>query len=345
MNSSPREIVQKTLQFHYPERIARDLWLLPVAAQQYPETVKWLQEKYPSDFTGSGYYYPPSSQVKGDPHKKGFFRDEWGCEFLNLQEGIIGEVKHPLISDIADWEKVSPPYEQLPEGNELQRAYDIITRNYDKTDNFMMANICPRPWERYQFLRGSQNSYLDLLFPQQGFEKLLKRINDFYLRELEIWVKAKVDGISFMDDWGAQSTLLISPEMWRHYFKPIYRQYCQMAKAKGKFVFMHSDGYIQDILPDLVEIGVDAVNSQLFCMDIDEIAQSVKGKVTFWGEIDRQHILPDPDPEAGCQAVRLLAEKLLLPEGGIIAQLEFGAGANPETVKAVYKEWEKYNNH
>ncbi|MDP8219945.1 MAG: uroporphyrinogen decarboxylase family protein [Candidatus Stygibacter frigidus] len=206
----------------------------------------------------------------------------------------------------------------------------------------MKANICPRPWERYQFIRGSQNSYLDILFPDQGFRQLLQKINDFYLKELEIWVHSKVDAIGFMDDWGAQNALLIDPEMWRYYFKPIYKQYCEMAHAEGKFVFMHSDGYIQDIIPDLIEIGVDALNSQLFCMDLDKVAQIGKGKITFWGEIDRQHILPDEDPQAGINAVHTIAEKLYLPSGGIIAQLEFGAGANPETVKAVYTEWNKF---
>lgn len=251
-------------------------------------------------------------------------------------------MRNPLLNDISNWQSVRPPYEQLPEGSQLAEAYDHIVRFYDNTDLFVKANICPRPWERYQFIRGSQNSYLDILFPDQGFRQLLQKINDFYLAELEIWLRSKVDAISFMDDWGAQNSLLINPEMWRHYFKPIYREYCQMAHAEGKFVFMHSDGYIQDIIPDLIEIGVDALNSQLFCLDMDAIAQFAKGKITFWGEIDRQHILPDKNPQAGIDAVQIVAGKLYLPAGGIIAQLEFGAGANPATVEAVFAEWDKF---
>jgi len=52
--------------------------------------------------------------------------------------------------------------------------------------------------------------------------------------------------------------------------------------------------------------------------------------------------LTDNDPQSGVNAVHTIAEKLYLPSGGIIAQLEFGAGANPETVKAVYREWDKF---
>ena len=104
---------------------------------------------------------------------------------------------------------------------------------------------------------------------------------------------------------------------------------------------MHSDGNIEQIFPDLAEIGVDAVNSQLFCMDLERIARNVKGKITFWGEIDRQHVLPSADPQAGRQAVREVARHLYDPRGGIIAQLEFGLGANPAVVASVYDEWEK----
>ena len=85
-----------------------------------------------------------------------------------------------------------------------------------------------------------------------------------------------MDGITFMDDWGSERALLISPKMWTHYFKPLYKAYCDLAKAHGKFVFMHSDGYIFDIYEHLVEIGVDAVNSQLFTMPIESAAAASK---------------------------------------------------------------------
>jgi uroporphyrinogen decarboxylase len=102
---------------------------------------------------------------------------------------------------------------------------------------------------------------------------------------------------------------------------------------------MHSDGYILDIYEDLIEIGVDAINSQLFCMDMKEIASIAKGKITFWGEIDRQHILPSKDPQIGRDSVREVAKYLYDPRGGVIAQFEFGIGANPETALAIFDEW------
>ncbi|MBC8384218.1 MAG: methyltransferase, partial [Candidatus Cloacimonetes bacterium] len=337
MSQTPKEVVKRCLTFIYPERIPRDMWLLPWAEHNFPQTVKEITERFPSDFTGTDYCYDPSSKVKGDPYKKGYYTDEWGCVFKNIREGIIGEVEIPLVQDISDWDKVEPPNEQLP--SNPQKAYDIIKRSYERTDKFVKANICPRPWERYQFIRGTENALIDVLMPDYGFKDLLKRIHEFYLKEMEFWVKAEVDAIMFMDDWGAQNRLLINPEAWREFFKPLYKDYCDLAKSSGKFVFMHSDGFIQDIYPDLIEIGVDALNSQLFCMDMKELSRTAKGKISFWGEIDRQHILPSKNPEEGRDAVRKVAQHLYDFTGGIIAQFEFGIGANPDTAMVIFEEW------
>ena len=78
-----------------------------------------------------------------------------------------------------------------------------------------------------------------------------------------------------------------SLELWRRIFKPLYREYAAVARHFRKKIFIHSDGLILDILGDLFEIGYDAVNSQIFCMGIDRL-RSFRGKITFWGEIDRQ---------------------------------------------------------
>jgi hypothetical protein len=170
---------------------------------------------------------------------------------------------------------------------------------------------------------------------------VLRAVHEYYVRELEFWATTDVDALFFLDDWGSQERLLIRPALWREVFKPMYAEYAQIAHGAGKFLFMHSDGHILSILPDLIEAGVDAVNSQLFCMDLAEVAKVAKGRITFWGEIDRQHVLPSPDPEDGRRAVRQVAEHLYDPSGGIIAQIAFELSVNPPTAIAVYDEWSR----
>ena len=100
---------------------------------------------------------------------------------------------------------------------------------------------------------------------------------------------------------------------------------------------MHSDGNTLLIYPKLIEMGLDAFNSQIFCMGLDNLEQ-YKGKITFWGEIDRQHMLPNGSVKDIENAVKEVYDRLW-DNGGCIAQCEFGPGAKGENVYAVYNTW------
>lgn len=339
MAQSPREVVRRALMFEYPERVPRDLWVLPGAAKQHGEFLRDLARRFPGDITGTPNVYRPSTVARGDLHARGRSVDEWGVVWENLGEGHIGEVKQPIVSDLDDWRSVRAPCETLPEDERTAR--DAVNRSCAGSERFVKAGCCPRPWERYQFLRGTVDAMMDVMDPDERVMGLLSTIHEFYMRELEFWVTTDVDAIGFMDDWGSQRQLLIPPRVWRDLFRPLYRDYCDIAHTHGKFAFMHSDGHITEIYQDLVDVGVDALNSQLFCMDMAELACIAKGKMTFWGEIDRQHVLNDANPEAGRRAVRRVAEHLYDPAGGVIAQFEFGIGNNPDVAVAVYEEWER----
>ncbi|HBM16883.1 MAG TPA: methyltransferase [Lentisphaeria bacterium] len=348
MPQTSREIVRRSLDFDTPERMPRDLWVLPEMERKHPGILKKIREAYPSDFAwlpGTSNFnwissvYNVSPRLKGNPYKAGEYIDEWGCVFDNVYDGIIGEIKKPLIEDISDINRVIPPYEILP--SDYAKARDFVNSFCGNSDKFVFGSCCPRLWERIQFILGTENAMMDIMLYENEFRDLLRIIHDFNLKELEFWASTDVDVLMFMDDWGCQNQLLLRPEIWRNIFKPLYKEYCDLAHSNGKYIFMHSDGYIIDIYKDLIEIGVNAVNSQLFCMDMRQIAKEVKNKITFWGEIDRQHVLVSNDLEKGRAAVRKVAESLYNPKGGIIAQFELGTGANPDMAMVIYDEWEK----
>ena len=158
-------------------------------------------------------------------------------------------------------------------------------------DIYLFGGCCPRPFEQLQFIRGTADLYMDLLDRPKKFTAFLEAMHDFYKRHMEKWALTDCDALNLMDDWGSQRALLINPKAFEEIFLPMYRDYVDIAHKHGKAVFMHSDGYILDIYPYLIDIGVDAVNSQLFCMGVENLKQ-YKGKITFWGEIDRQNLLP-----------------------------------------------------
>jgi hypothetical protein len=334
----PREVVTRTLRFESPDRMPVDVWVLPWAQMRYPGAIERLRQEYPQDILWAPDVRAPSSVESGDKYAEGTCVDDWGCVFVNIHAGVIGEVREPVLPVLDDWKRVAPPYETLR--TDAAAARDAVNEWVETTDRFTVAQCLPRPWERYQFLRGTANALMDLADPDERVRGLLKAIHDFYMKELEFWVSTDVDAIWFMDDWGSQQQLLIPPALWRDLFKPLYRDYCDLARSRGKFAMMHSDGEISVIYPDLAEVGVDAMNSQLFCMDLAALAESVKGRITFWGEIDRQHVLPGDDPDAAREAVGEVARHLYDPAGGIIAQFELGPGANPDNAFAVLDEWQ-----
>lgn len=331
-----RELVKNTLEFkNYNGRAPRDLWNLAWAEFHHGEALKKIREEYPSDFGGLSVDFAEVSRVeRGVPHEVGTYIDPWGCVFTNIQRGVIGEVKHPLVTD-DDWEDVTRV--EFPE-HWLSFDVDQTNEALKNTDKWV-GTFSPRPFEQLQFIRGTANLYMDLMDPPKGFLDFLEKMHDFYCRLLKKWAQTDVDTLNFMDDWGSQKSLLISPALWRKFFRPMYQDYIDIAHGAGKKIMMHSDGYTLDILPDLVEMGLDAINTQIFCIGVDKLAP-FKGKITFWGEICRQRLLPFGTVAEVERAVEQVFDTLW-DNGGCIAQCEFGAGARPENVEAVFRTWDK----
>ena len=338
MTQTSRERVKRCLTFCVPDRVPREMWLVPWAQDRYPQEIAHIQRRYPSDFDDAPIVYRPSPRRRGDIFAPGTSTDEWGCRFTNIHGGVEGEVREPILPDVREWRDVRPPYEILPQ--HLSATRDLVNRHCARTNGYVRAQCLVNPWERYQALRGPQNAFMDIIDWDADRQALLDRIHDYFMAELEFWVSTEVDAVRLQDDWGSQKQLLVPPHHWRELFKPLYAEYCQLSHDRGKAVFFHSDGNILEIYGDFVEIGVDALNSQLFCMDLGELARLAKGRITFWGEIDRQHVLTAADPAAGREAVRQVVRHLYDTSGGTIAQFELGPGANPTVAEAIFEEWE-----
>lgn len=329
MALTPRERVIRTLRFEGVDRPARDVWLLPAAFFGREQALRDLLVLYPSDFGPSGFKDPVDESPLYEP---GEWTDPWGSRWLNIQRGMIGEVKHPALSDWAALAHWRPPYHLLGQG------FEEVNRTCASHNRFVHLGN-PRPFERLQFLRGSENLYMDLAWGVREVRDLLAMVHDYYLQHLRHVVQTDVDAVSFMDDWGSKHALLISPQMWVEYFKPLYRDYVELAHTHDKFALMHSDGYIMPLYEHLIEIGVDAINSQLFTMPIEEIGQRFKGRITFWGEMDRQYVRPFGTPAEVQQAVERVKAALWDDRGGVIGQAEFNKGYPLENIRAFFEAW------
>ena len=336
MNS--KELVKASLSGTNTRRIPRQMWYLPWAEENYPAEIESIRKNYPDDIVYVGGVLKENGFVEsGDPFAVGSYTDPWGCVFENCQRGIIGEVKQPLMQD-EEWSdagNVHIPEEWL--------SFDVGQVNSDikayLSDKYVIAGRLARPFEQLQFIRGTENLFIDLMMQPVKFMEFKERMHDFHCRLLKKWAQTDVDALMMMDDWGSQRSLLINPALWDELFAPMYRDYIDIAHSAGKKMFMHSDGYTLDIIPKLIDMGLDAINSQIFCMGIDKLKQ-YRGEITFWGEIDRQHLIPNGTEKEIVDAVTSVYENLY-DNGHCIAQCEFGAAANPRNVELIYETWDK----
>ena len=335
---TPRQRVLRALEFKSLDRIPRNLWALDWVSMFAAEEMESLQQDFPDDFARVDNVLCPGDRCKGQPRRKGAYVDEWGCGWECGEDGVVGEVKFPPLAKWKALDSFKAPWEVI------QRAdWDVANcaqeQNLAGENKFLWTFTGIRPFERMQFLRGTENLFIDLAYGTGEVRKLMQMVHDYNVKLLEGWAKTDLDGLGFMDDWGSQLSLLISPAMWRELYKPLYKEYCDTIHKAGKKVFFHSDGHIFGIYEDLIEIGVDAINSQLFYMDIEEIARQFKGRITFWGEIDRQRILPFGTTEDVRCAVGRVRRALDDETGGLIAQCQWGAKNPPENIRAVFQAW------
>jgi len=330
-----RERVTSCLKFEKVDRVPRDLWTLPAVILFQHEEYERMVEKYPLDIARPQLSPGWGEDVVQACSKVGTYKDDWGSMWQVGEPGVIGEVKKAALDDWTKLDSYTLPWHLIEERNDPSP----INRSCEESDLFMLSDVAARPFERIQFVRGTENVFMDLAWGTTKIRKLIEMVHDYYMKDVESWCKTSVDGVLFMDDWGTNNALLISPLMWREIFKPLYKDYCSIIHSYGKYAFFHSDGYTQDVFGDLVEVGIDAVNSQLFRMDIEELGRRYRGKTTFWGEIDRQHILPFGTTEEVHNAVMRVRNALDVGNGGVIAQCEWGKNNPTENIEEVFRSW------
>jgi len=172
-------------------------------------------------------------------------------------------------------------------------------------------------------------------------DKLLKHKFDF----IKQWLDLDIDGVIFYDDWGTNHRLMIRPLLWRKYFKPCYKKMFELVHKADKHVFFHSDGNVLDIIPDLIEIGVDALNVQVSLIGIDVLSERFGGKICFLSDIDRQRLLPFGTPKEIERHVKHIIRKLGNFNGGLIAWGEINVDVPLENAKAMLRAFNKFGRY
>ena len=182
---------------------------------------------------------------------------------------------------------------------------------------------------------------IDLMESRPEAYRLRDDLLAFNLRWIDRWLQHEYQGLHFADDWGTQVNLMISPELWRAFFKPAYAEMFGRVKAAGLDVWMHSDGYILEIIPDFIEIGVDVLNCQSSVIGLERL-EEFAGSLCFRTDLDRQRIMPYASPPEVKDHVFETFEALGTPEGGIVACGEISEDVPLENIRAMYAAFLEY---
>jgi len=161
---------------------------------------------------------------------------------------------------------------------------------------FWEMTIFEKAWR----IRGLERLMMDIIINPDLVERLLDEIAKRTGYLAQRYAQAGVDIIQFGDDIGSERTMMISPTHWRRYLKPRMAKIIANVKAANPemLVFYHSDGNIEPIIPDLIEIGVDILNPvQPECMDIAKLKKKYGNWLSFWGGIGVQTTMPFGTPD------------------------------------------------
>jgi len=325
-----KERVWAAIRFAGPDRIPIVYGILPGATDKYGAQLAQLMRRYPSDFAGQEEPPPPSWEHSH--YRPGIEVDAWGCVWRNMGLGTEGQViGHPL----EDWAALASYKPPDPRAEDWLEIDAMIERGL-RQEKFIMVGA-GRLFERMHFLRGYDRLLLDIAEARPEVERLRDLVLEHDLAVAELLAQRPVDAISYMDDWGTQEALMIRPVLWRELFKPAYARIAQVAHQAGKAFYFHSDGHISPIIPDLMEIGVDVLNPQFSCHNLEELAKLCRGRLCIATDIDRQYILPFGSAEEAASYTRMVIETLAVPAGGLIGRAEAGPDTRFENLEAVYR--------
>lgn len=303
MNS--RERVLRTLRHETPDRVPLDGGFCPQIWAKLKEHFRTesnerIKEKLGMDHKGETLGPSLSFQKQncvwfeedwGIHIGNNVFESEWGFR-CRMKPGISipQYIYHPL-SDTTNLNKYTFPDISAP--GRFKKLEETLS-NYK--DNYMVgASI---PWNFFKHcwqLRGFQTLLEDLYLNPQFVEELLDRLLAFKLEQVREYAKLEPDIISIGGDVGMQNNMMMAPDIWRKYFKARLKILIEESRRQNKNIywFFHSDGYIEPIIPDLIEIGFNIIDPiQPECMDPVKIKKMYGDRITLHGTISLQKTLP-----------------------------------------------------
>lgn len=326
MNS--REIVKRCINYNHPERCAMA-----------------LPPPYPNDICGAGISADPEWRPWRTWDFPDFkqWEDEWHNVWKCLPNTTRGEVIEGVLKEWSDLEGYQMPRMDLP--IRYSTARQLFA---DHPDLYHLGSLPGFPFAIMRYMRGVETFLADVLLYPDEVNHLQSMVVDLLKRCLDRWATTDCDGVMAAEDWGTQERLLVSPKLWHEMFEWGFREIVSYANSLGIDIFLHSCGYIRDIIPTLVDMGIKVLQlDQPTLSGLDYLSEICAGKTAIWSPVDIQRDLPTGDEEHIRKCARELIDKLGGHGGGFICGYYADVkslGVEPEWQLWAIDEFAKYGS-
>ena len=311
-----RDRLMQALTYGSPDEIPVACGIMPAAWMHFGNDLVEIAKEYPEFIPD----VPDLDHIPiPDTYHYGEHVDEWGCVWSNIEEGM----------------------ESIVTGHPVPRREDILTLEMPAQDigrfphGFMYLRLLD--------LRGFEEAMLDFAEECEELQVLIDKVAEYNCRQVQVILGHYREGdlVHFGDDLGMQHGLAIGGEKWRKYLKPAFTRIYKPIKDKGCYIYMHTDGHILDIIPDLADCGVNIINAQSRANGIDNLARICKGRMPVDLDLDRQ-LFPFATPSQIDDHVRESVEALYMPEGGLALKAELNYEIPLENIVALFDALRKY---
>ena len=287
-------------------------WIADETWEKYGQELRALLDNYTDDIMLVDYDMPEGFV------EPALGRDEWWIYYINkpgvfsgmrtsdLKEGGWNAIEEKLIKHFPD------PYAK----GRFDRVKEIREQN---PDVYLTGHWWATFFERFIALRKEEDFLIDPYLNKEKVEKLGWMICDFFCGIVDGFAESGMDGIFFSDDLGFSTQLIFRPELFRELFKPWFKKLFERIHKHNMHVIMHSCGHLWEIIPDLIDIGMDVHHFQPSVMDIKKYVREFGKDLTFFGGIDIQEFLPCTTPAGVRKGIKELYGVLDHDGGGYIA--------------------------
>lgn len=345
MPLTERENYLRTVRFQGPGWIPMSVHLAPALWLALRDELEDVVVRHPvlfPDFRkGQKDYDALDDRFRADT----VFVDRWHCARETGMDGHTGVItEHPL----EDWSKLDsfvPPDPAVEDDlDDIDWAAQAEAKARRRAEGQLCTTYIPHGhvYLRLGYLRGWENFLMDVGSGDPNLDRLVKMVEDFNVDLIRRWLETDLDVVKFADDLGMQDRTLLSPAQFRRYITPTFSKMARMVKDAGVHTYLHSDGYVMNIVDQLLDWPIDILNLQDLVNGLDALAEHVKGRACIDLDIDRQRIVPFGRPKEIEELIELEVRTLGSADGGLMMTVGVYPPTPAENVDALLSAMEKY---